>query len=412
MPQRNWLRAVLMVSCAAMAGTAQDAPAPEAPKAEAPVPGGPIKVEAHQSRWDYPKEITLTGEQKLHIVKPGDTFWGLSSHYLGNPRAWAQIWDLNKWVKDPHWIYPGDPLIVDGSRVAIGKAEAPDSVAPAADAKENADLAPQEAVDITPDLTAVPARTRSLTTVREELAYSFQDFLQLPYVAPKGAEAAYRDMNAMQIVGTKELTRTYMADGETLYLNGGQNRGLKAGDRFLILKTVQKGLYRADDTERHTSLGDVIQQVGVVRVTVVNPKGAVAVIERSMDAVAVGDRVVPYTEPSNIVLKLRTDVEEPVRIRDMGSVLYARDGRRQGGGGDMIIVDKGSADGLQVGDILLAVRTRSYPVTESRVESKREMEKTNHYLGQVIVVRVNDTTATCRVIRTLSELNPGDIVTR
>jgi len=105
-------------------------------------------------------------------------------------------------------------------------------------------------------------------------------------------------------------------------------------------------------------------------------------------------------------------VEEPVRIRDLGSVLYARDGRRQGGGGDMIIVDKGSADGLQVGDILLAVRTRSYPVTESRVESKREIEKTNHYLGQVIVVRVNDTTATCRVIRTLSELNPGDIVTR
>lgn len=78
----------------------------------------------------------------------------------------------------------------------------------------------------------------------------------------------------------------------------------------------------------------------------------------------------------------------------------------------MPIVDKGSADGLQVGDVLLAVRFRSYPVTESKVEARREMEKATHYLGQVVVVRVSDTSATCRVIRSISEIDTGDLVTR
>jgi len=413
MPQRNWLRAVVMVSCAAVAASAQDAPKPETPKPEAPKGGETLKVEAHRSRWDYPREITLTGEQKLHIVKPGDTFWGLSSHYLGNPRAWAQIWDLNKWVKDPHWIYPGDPLIVDGSRVAVGKAEAPDSVTPTPEAKESTpDLAPQEAVDVTPDLTTVPARTRTLNTTRDELAFGFQDFLRLPYLAPKGAEAAYRAMGAMKIAGVKDVSRHNFMDGEVVYLDGGTNRGVKVGDRFLILKTVVKRLYHPTDVGKRNSLGDVVQQVGILRVTVVNPKGSVAVIERSLDSVEIGDAVVTFTEPSNLVLKLRTDTEEPVKIRDLGHVIYAKDGRTATGSGDMVIVDKGSADGLQVGDILLAVRFRTFPVTESKIESRRETEKASHYLGQVIVVKVNDTSATCRVIRSVNEVNIGDLVTR
>ncbi len=411
MPQRNWLRAVLMVSCAAAVAPAQDAAKPEAaPKAAA---GEPIKVEAHRSRWDYPKEITLTGEQKLHIVKQGDTFWGLASQYLGNPRAWAQIWDLNKWVKDPHWIYPGDPLVVDGSRVAVGKAESPDAVTPAAEAKDAApDLAPQEAVDIAPDLTAVPTRTRPLSVAREELAFSFQDFIQMPYLAAKGAATHLRDLKAMKIVGQKDPSHAYMGDGETLYLDGGQNRGVKAGDRYLILKTVRPRLYHPTDTSLRNPLGDVIQQVGIVRVTVVNPKGSVAVIEKAMDSVEVGDAVVPFTEPSNMVLKLRTDLEEPVKIRDLGRVIYSRDNRDHSGGGDMVIVDKGAADGLQVGDVLLAVKFRPFPVSESKVESRREMEKASHYLGQVVVVRVDDASATCRVIRSVGEVNTGDLVTR
>jgi hypothetical protein len=96
----------------------------------------------------------------------------------------------------------------------------------------------------------------------------------------------------------------------------------------------------------------------------------------------------------------------------MGRVVYVRDRKQRAGGGDMIVVDKGSADGVQVGDLLLMVDLRSFPVTEHKVASRREMERTNHYIGQAIVVRTGDTTATCRVVRSVREVSLGDVVTR
>ncbi len=74
---------------------------------------------AHWSRWDYRTETTPGEGQAVHIVEKGDTLWDLGAKYLGNPFAWPQIWELNKWVKDPHWIYPGDPIVVEASRGTV-----------------------------------------------------------------------------------------------------------------------------------------------------------------------------------------------------------------------------------------------------------------------------------------------------
>jgi len=45
----------------------------------------PVKVEAHSSKWDYPKEIKVPEGSRTHIVQKGDTLWDLSGKYLGNP---------------------------------------------------------------------------------------------------------------------------------------------------------------------------------------------------------------------------------------------------------------------------------------------------------------------------------------
>ncbi len=50
---------------------------------------------------------------KVHTVVPGDTFWALAATNLGNPYLWPQIWEKNQYVLDAHWIYPGDPLVLD-----------------------------------------------------------------------------------------------------------------------------------------------------------------------------------------------------------------------------------------------------------------------------------------------------------
>ncbi|MFN7957066.1 MAG: LysM peptidoglycan-binding domain-containing protein [Holophagaceae bacterium] len=378
------MRSLVATPCllAALALTVPNLSAQEA------APGDAIKVEAHASKWDYPKELKVPEGSKTHMVQKGDTLWDLAGKYLGNPYAWPQIWELNQWIKDPHWIYPGDPLIIDLARAVATAGSVPDAIANLKPDQRRAD----------------PGAVR-----RPELGFAFQDFIQLPYVAAEGAEAHYKGLGAFTITSNKREDRQFLGEGEVVYLNGGIDQGLKVGDRFLVLKTVARKL--AHPTVAKKNLGDVIKQVGVVRVVTAQSKGSVAIIERCMDSVEVGDHLVKFVEPANIPLQLRTDTGEPVKLASTpGVVAYARDAKMHTAGGDMIIVAKGANDGLKVGDVLLAVRVKTFPVG-SDSEKHGPTETTTHYLGQVLVVRTDAQTVTCRVLRSNEEILTGDTVT-
>ena len=356
--------------------------------AQEPAHTDAAKVESHSSKWDYPKEIQVPEGSRTHMVQKGDTLWDLSGKYLGNPYAWPQIWELNQWIKDPHWIYPGDPLIIDLARGVATSGSLPETVA-----------------NLQPDQRrANPGAVR-----RQELGFSFQDFIQLPFLAKEGAEAFYKDQGAFVITSNKRDDRQYLGEGETVYVNSGSDQGLKVGDRFLILKTVARKLMHPTTAKKN--LGDVIQQTGVVRVLTVQPKGAVAIIERSLDSVNIGDRLVKFVEPANIPMQMRTDTAEPVKVASNAAVVvYSRDSRYLSAGGDMLIIDKGAGDGLKIGDVLLVTRTRSFPVGSADAKHAPS-ENTTYYIGQALVVRIDAQSATCRVLRASEELRQGDVLT-
>ncbi len=357
--------------------------------AQETVPADAIKVEAHSSKWDYPKEIKVPDGSRTHLVLKGDTLWDLSGKYLGNPYAWPQIWELNQWIKDPHWIYPGDPLIIDLARAVATSGTVPEAV-----------------LNLSPD----QRRTDPNAVRRPELGFSFQDFIQLPFIVPEGAEAHFKGQGAFTITANKREDRKYLGEGENVYLNGGANQGVKVGDRLLVLKTVARRLMHP--TIKKKKLGDVIQQVGVVRVITAQPNGSVAVIERCLDSVQVGDHLEKFVEPANIPAQLRTDLAEPLKVAtDAGVLVYSRDAKLSSAGGDMIIIDKGANDGLKVGDVLLAARVRFFPVG-SDDQKHPPTESTTYYLGQALVVRADPQTATCRILRSVEELRAGDTLTR
>lgn len=65
-----------------------------------------------------PREMELM--LKIYTVKRGDTLWDTAGNFYRNPFLWPDIWAYNKYIKDPHWIFPGDSLIIPipGKRIA------------------------------------------------------------------------------------------------------------------------------------------------------------------------------------------------------------------------------------------------------------------------------------------------------
>ena len=76
---------------------------------------GPGMVSAQDGKATAPLALTEDPPSRYVVVK-GDTLWDISARFLRDPWRWPDIWGLNRdEIKNPHWIYPGDVLVLDFS---------------------------------------------------------------------------------------------------------------------------------------------------------------------------------------------------------------------------------------------------------------------------------------------------------
>ena len=351
------------------------APAQDAP---AGLQTGPATIAPHWTKNpDFPTQVPEGAA--YYIVVRGDTLWDIAGRYLKSPYLWPQIWDQNNYVKDAHWIYPGDPLVLPKLAVLADQAgQVPPPTGPEGLGEEPAELgaAPGDA-----------GAAASLAPVTEEQALQCAQYV-----------VSEREDESLYIVGSElGADKTALAERDVVYLNKGANAGVKAGDLY----TLHHVAYTVKHPVSGKKLGTKIETTGWVKVILVQEDTACAVIETVCADVHAGDYLKPF-EKVNVPMVVRRAPAEccaPANGKIVRHVVDVQDDATIAAAGHFVTIDAGLDDGVAPGNVFSVFRI-VYP----SVPTPRDA------VGEATVVAVRERTATAKVTYSRREIMVGDEV--
>lgn len=184
---------------------------------------------------------------KAYEVRRGDCLHEIANRYYDDPSLWEEIWAYNKYIKNPHWIFPGDDLII-----------------PTYQKVEVSEEMPEE----------------ELVVKLEEVKPGFEYERDI-FIAPLDFEFdGY-------IAGVKEK-KFMTAYGDIVFIDLGKNQQVKPETRFII--------YREGDEVIHPMTGELlgimIERIGILEVTSdIQEDSSTAIIRDSRKPIEVGDPI-------------------------------------------------------------------------------------------------------------------------
>lgn len=270
-----------------------------------------------------------------YVVVPGDTLWSISARFLKDPWRWNELWSSNKdQVANPNRIFPGDVIVLN-RKAAAGE--------PAARVVEVAD----RTVKLSPTARVQEIGRSAIPAIPP---HRIEPFLVKPFIV----EPAQVDA-AATIIETQE-NRVVIGSGNIAYVRGITE---SMGRDFQIFRPA--GVLR--DPETGEALGLEALHLGDARLV---RRGDVSTIEivRSTQEIVLGDRLIA-APPVRYPEYLPRTPGKSVGGRVLG--VYGRANVVEVAQYDVVTLNRGARDGLEVGHVLalyrnpLADRTNSRP---------------------------------------------------
>jgi LysM repeat protein len=372
----------------------EQAPAQQAPAQPTPAQPAPEgqTMEAPQGQTGQVKVPNVPGAKEeapgqTHTVVKGDTLWDLSSTYLGSPWYWPKVWSYNPQIANPHWIYPGNQI-----RFFRAGEQGPAQVEVATPQGEvgGGDEAPSD----------------QALEGEEEAAAGVQVAGRIGYIAPKTLQIAHQGFVTPQQVessGTLAHAPTealMLSYPDKIYLSFKKLSDVKVGDNYVIFRTTEKIKHPVTGAD----FGYLTDIVGSVRITSTTDKYAVGQILGSNDEIRRGDLVGPYGEAlSGSVAAKPNDKSLDGTVLSMLVPYLTLAGEQT-----KILIDKGSADGVAVGNTFTIVR-QADPQNELTDPSRnQDMSLPVEAVGECVAVDVKERATTCLLTRSVVEIVPGD----
>jgi hypothetical protein len=270
-----------------------------------------------------------------YVVVKGDTLWDISGRFLKDPWRWPQIWNLNREeIKNPHWIYPGDLIVLDRS----GK-EPRLSLVRGTNGMQTVKLSPGvRATDISGDaIQSIPIRV-------------IHPFLSQPRVVPQGA---FDD--APFILGSN-TERVVLAAGDDAFATGGKD----GVTRWNVLRPGKP----LTDPETGEVLGYEVEYLGDARTLVAGAPQKIR-ITQSAQEILPRDKLVEADDSTTFEYMPHAPEGEI-----SGRIISAYGGLTDSGRYQTVVINRGSRDGLEPGHVLTVFR-EGLAVTLTRDEKDR-----------------------------------------
>lgn len=160
-----------------------------------------------------------------------------------------------------------------------------------------------------------------------------------------------------QVVGAEEeQEQRKFSDGDIVYLNAGSAQGIKEGQTFQIIRP--RGDVKDVHKEKLGPVGTYIQDVGQLQVFRVREHTSAAQITMSCDMVLLGDLLsaVPDREAPVRRAEANLDRFADPSGKQSGRLMMAKDNREMVTRNDIVYIDLGSEDQIKRGDYLTIYR--------------------------------------------------------
>ncbi|MDP7041956.1 MAG: LysM peptidoglycan-binding domain-containing protein [Gammaproteobacteria bacterium] len=311
-----------------------------------------------------------------YVVKRGDTLWDISGMFLQDPWYWPEIWYVNPQVENPHLIYPGDLLTlvyINGKpRVQLTRGGGTDRLSPSIRAS-NLD----EAISTIPFNVIQPFLSGGMVMSKEEAN-------SLPYIV------ALRDH---MIAGA----------GNEVYV-AGLDEAVPANTEYTVLR-LDDELSDPDDGEL---LGYEVLVIGAAEMRTRGAAGEAATffLTKTDREAYKGDLI----RPTDLRLPMNFFPKAPARDVE-GRIISVVDGVSRIGQYQMVIVNRGSVDGLEAGSVLSVWQAgETIRDTVGNLNSRKKINLPDTFAGNVMVVKAYEDIAYALVMEAVSEMRVLDKV--
>ncbi|MCF0215873.1 MAG: LysM peptidoglycan-binding domain-containing protein [Fibrobacteraceae bacterium] len=341
-----------------------------------------------------------------YVVKKGDTLWDLSDEFLQDPFAWPDLWENNRHIQDPHWIYPGDsiyfgegikdePVLQAGGKYPCSAALADTNLPKGVTAVgcDESDERNGDFESMLGNLRDKDKKNKKKPKGNDEYYYKkrpapkiFNGYYQI--LAPEiySIDSLRKDSSFFSIrSGEKKEPILHIPEMEVV-VGIGKKTNIKAkkGD---IVEIVDARSIEVPSAKGHTfDKFALLRLSGYAKITAVGDTLSRARIVQSFREIKIGQAKARLQKPLNVLNVTGYQDEKEANLDSMAVIRYAMDPMLIIGAYSYILIDRGFKQGYNTGDAIAIWE-----------QDKSDATIPPRLLGRGVISRATDNEATVLV---------------